>query len=99
MSARALAPILVALAAAGAQSAPASADATFTAGAAVESFAPPAAGQLATDPADCLTALDTTFTGTRLFAFEEPYSDQQGSGHYDFGDPYVDCNHNGRWDG
>ncbi len=31
--------------------------------------------------------------------FEEPYLDAQGSGHYDLGDPFLDCNHNGRWDG
>ena len=60
------------------------------------------------DPADCVatarnvvpagTPLDS-FNGKRLFAFEEPYADQQGSGHYDLGDPYVDCNGDGRWDG
>ncbi len=61
------------------------------------SFTPPAAGKLADDPADCDPS--GTYDGPRDFAFEEPYSDQQGSGHYDLGDPYVDCNGNGRWDG
>ena len=63
------------------------------------SLAPPAF----TDPADCglsATQLATLgFTGRRLFAFEEPYQDRQGSGHYDLGDPYLDCNGDGRWDG
>ena len=52
------------------------------------------------DPAStCLPAGATLFTGRRLFAFEEPYTDQMGSGHYDAGDPYLDCNADGRWDG
>jgi hypothetical protein len=69
----------------------------FRAGAATVSFTPPAAGQLANDPADC--AAPPTYDGTRDFAFEEPYQDQQSSGHYDLGDPFMDCNGNGRWDG
>ena len=69
----------------------------FRAGAASVSFTPPAAGKLANDPADC--AAPPTYDGRRDFAFEEPYEDQQGSGHYDPGDPYMDCNGNGRWDG
>jgi hypothetical protein len=73
--------------------------ASFMAGAAVESYTPPAAGTLQSDPADCLTAADPGFTGKRYFAFEEPYVDQQGDGHYDPGDPFIDCNHDGRWDG
>ena len=50
-----------------------------------------------TDPAACLAP--PGYTGRRLFAFEEPYVDQKGSGHYDLGDPFVDCNQDGRWDG
>jgi hypothetical protein len=69
----------------------------FRAGAASVSFTPPLAGQLANDPADC--AAPPTYDGARQFAFEEPYDDQQSSGHYDPGDPYMDCNGNGRWDG
>src|SRR5207245_849110 len=49
------------------------------------------------DPASCVAP--PGFGGRRLFAFEEPYVDQQGSGHYDAGDPFVDCNQDGRWDG
>jgi hypothetical protein len=49
------------------------------------------------DPANCVAP--PGFTGRRLFAFEEPYQDQKGSGHYDLGDPFVDCNRDGRWDG
>jgi hypothetical protein len=71
----------------------------FSVGAAVTSFSPPAANALSSDPADCASAADAIFTGPRQFAFDEPYSDQQGSGHYDLGDPFLDCNHDGRWDG
>ena len=75
------------------------APAPFRAGAAVQSFTPPAAGAIQSDPADCVSAADSQFTGKRYFAFEEPYIDQQGTGHYDPGDPFIDCNHDGRWDG
>jgi hypothetical protein len=86
------------------------ASAPFTAGAAVVSFTPPcgpdgtpAVNNCALpppgfqDPANCVAP--PGFTGRRLFAFEEPYVDQQHSGHYDEGDPFVDCNGDGRWDG
>jgi hypothetical protein len=73
--------------------------ASFRAGAAVESYTPPSAGTLQSDPADCAAAADSAFTGKRYFAFEEPYIDQQGDGHWDPGDPFIDCNHDGRWDG
>jgi hypothetical protein len=39
------------------------------------------------------------FDGRRQFAFEEPYKDVQGLGHFDYPDPFCDANHNGRWDG
>ena len=80
---------------------PAHGPATFRAGAAVTDFTPPPAGALAHDPADCAagTPLESVFNGPRHFAFEEPYVDQQNSGHYDLGDPFLDCNANGRWDG
>jgi hypothetical protein len=73
--------------------------APFTVGAGVESFTPPGAGTLSSDPANCVPSAGGVFTGPRQFAFEEPYIDQQGSGHYDLGDPFLDCNHDGRWDG
>jgi len=51
------------------------------------------------------------FDGPRLWRFEEPYEDTDGSGDYNYplsdpgsggvptGEPYCDYNHNGRWDG
>jgi hypothetical protein len=39
------------------------------------------------------------FDGARQFAFEEPYTDVQGAGHFEYPDPFCDANHNGRWDG
>src|SRR5436190_5261182 len=71
--------------------------APFKVGAATVGFTPPRAGTLPGDPSDCDST--GTFDGPRHFAFEEPYKDQQSSGHYDSGDPFVDCNGNGRWDG
>src|SRR6516162_3077757 len=72
--------------------------ASFRVGAAVQSFAPPVRGKApGGDPADCDHT--GTFNGPRQFAFEEPYVDLQHDGHYDPGDPYKDCNGNGRWDG
>jgi len=85
----------------------------FSAGAAVASYTPycgpdgtPAANNCTpppngfVDPASgCLPVGPTAFTGRRLFAFEEPYTDQQATGHYDAGDPFLDCNADGRWDG
>jgi hypothetical protein len=73
--------------------------APFRAGAAFESYTPPTAGSRQSDPADCVGTLDGQFNGKRYFAFEEPYIDQMGDGHYDPGDPFIDCNHDGRWDG
>jgi len=86
------------------------AGAAFTAGAAVASITPPCGpdGSPAVnnctppprgfvDPANCLKP--PLFTGRRLFAFEEPYIDRKKTGHYDQGDPFVDCNADGRWDG
>jgi len=73
--------------------------APFRVGAAVQSFSPPAVGAIQSDPADCASAADAAFNGPRKFAFEEPYIDQQRDGHYDLGDPFLDCNHDGRWDG
>ncbi len=66
----------------------------FEAGAAVQNITPPAFGSVRDDPADCATE-----SGPRPFAFEEPYTDTAQSGRYELGDPFVDCNGNGRWDG
>ncbi len=79
--------------------------AAFRAGAAVADFSPPQA--TTSDAAEC----DPTHALSRSWAFDEPYQDTNGNGHYDgpgesepngtasSGEPYVDCNHNGRWDG
>lgn len=86
------------------------ASAHFAVGAAVVSYTPPC-GPDGTptannctppppgfrDPANCVAP--PMFTGRRLFAFEEPYIDRMGTGHYDQGDPFVDCNADGHWDG
>jgi hypothetical protein len=71
--------------------------ALFEAGAAIASITPPAHGSVASDPADC--DAPASYDGLRRFAFEEPYRDDQNLGHFAAGDPYIDCNGNGRWDG
>ncbi len=73
--------------------------ALFKAGAAVVSYTPPLFGKLAHDPANCGGSASSAYKGKRKFAFEEPYMDQKHTGHYDPGDPYLDCNNDGRWDG
>jgi hypothetical protein len=75
--------------------------ALFRAGAAVASITPPLAGRVTADPAECpsLVGDPEAYTGPRTFAFEEAYVDRAGSGNYRLGDPYLDCNGNGRWDG
>ena len=72
--------------------------AKFEVGAAVTSFSPPLAGHApGGDPADCAGA--AAFTGPRMFAYEDPYTDVTDVGHYVFGDPYDDCGGAGRWQG
>ncbi|MHB8439003.1 MAG: hypothetical protein ACYDD4_07555 [Acidimicrobiales bacterium] len=78
--------------------------ASFLVGAAVGDFTPPPFGTPIDgqpDAADCIagTPLESVFTGPRIFDFEEPYIDRQHLGHYTLGDPYVDCDHSGRWEG
>jgi hypothetical protein len=73
--------------------------ASFAAGAAVASITPPAFGTVRRDPADCAAPGAPAADGPRHFAFEEAYVDQAGVGNYQLGDPFVDCNGNGRWDG
>ena len=75
--------------------------AAFKAGAAAESITPPPFGAVPNDAADCAPpfASAVTFDGPRRFAFEEPYNDAAHAGTYQLGDPFVDCNGNGRWDG
>jgi hypothetical protein len=70
----------------------------FRVGAAVSDITPPLRGHApGGDRADCDHS--GAFTGPRTFAYEEPYTDAQHNGHYDPGDPFKDCNGNGRWDG
>jgi hypothetical protein len=72
--------------------------ARFEVGAAVADFSPPLRGNApGGDGADCASA--SSFGGARRFAFEEPYVDLKHDGHFDPGDPFADCNGNGRWDG
>jgi hypothetical protein len=73
------------------------AGAPFRAGAAVASITPPASGRAQGDGSQCAGA--AAFTGPRTFAFTEPYTDTNGNGHYDSGEPYLDCNMDLRWDG
>jgi hypothetical protein len=71
--------------------------ARFEVGAAVADFSPPPAGRAPGDGSSCLGA--AAFTGSRAFAFTEPYTDLQHAGQFSPGDPFLDCNANGRWDG
>ncbi len=76
------------------------AGAAFRVGAAVQSITPPRFGTPGLrDGSACQPSGFITFTGPRPFAFEEPYTDTNGNGHYDPGEPYADCNHDLRWDG
>jgi hypothetical protein len=84
---------------------PAGADAAgapYEVGAARLDITPPPAGDAGARPAafaTCPPAMD----GPRLWAFDEPYIDADGSGDFNYPDgepePYCDANHNGRWDG
>jgi hypothetical protein len=72
--------------------------ARFRVGAATQSFSPPLQGRApGRDLANC--AHSAAYSGSRRFAFEEPYVDVNHNGEFDAGEPYVDCNHNARWDG
>ena len=73
--------------------------ASFQVGAATADFTPPAYGTLKSDRSDCDPSGRAVYDGPHPFAFMEPYVDAQKTGHYDPGDPYLDCNANGRWDG
>ncbi len=69
----------------------------FSVGAGVADITPPRAGTLAHDPAACSN--NPVYDGPHHFALEEPYADVTHAGTYEAGDPYFDCNGNGRWDG
>ena len=79
---------------------------TFEVGAAKADTTPPAysSSQDAAEFPGCDTS---TYDGPRQFAFEEPYTDTDGSGTFSYpqsqgglqAEPYCDANGNGRWDG
>jgi hypothetical protein len=73
------------------------APATFAIGAATADITPPAVGAVP-DPS-VFAGCDPKYNGPRTFAFEEPYIDSAGAGHYVSGDDYCDANGNGRYDG
>ncbi|MBV9214443.1 MAG: hypothetical protein JOZ25_12455, partial [Actinobacteria bacterium] len=91
-------------------------NATWLIGAAKADITPPAfdATQDLKDFPEVDTSRQTTcprsvYNGKRLWRFEEPYIDANGSGHFEYPDPngnpgkpgdqFCDYNHNGRWDG
>jgi hypothetical protein len=74
----------------------------YEVGAARVDITPPPIGQTAATPpafAKCPAGMD----GPRMWAFDEPYVDVDGSGDFNYpngaAEPYCDANHNGRWDG
>lgn len=77
--------------------------AQFSVGAAVTDFTPaPASSDAGVE--DCRPLLDSPpvgrlFDGSRPFAFIDPYVDLRGVGHYELGDPYLDCQGAVRWSG
>jgi hypothetical protein len=80
--------------------------ALFWVGAAAVEVTPPLFDQ-GENPAACAGA--SNFTGRHLFSLEEPYTDTNGNGRYDEGEPFLDCPTpradgstsppDGRWDG
>jgi uncharacterized repeat protein (TIGR01451 family) len=55
------------------------------------------------DPLRATTCSRSIYNGPRLWRFEEPYEDTDGSGDYNYpgdqAEPYCDYNHNNRWEG
>ena len=93
---------------------PGSKPAQFQVGAASVSFTPPLHGQVPNDPADCAAPptyngprkwafmepyADTTHTDPPDPLNPGPPQTIPQNGHYDYGEQYMDCNGNGRWDG
>ena len=78
----------------------------FSVGAAAVDVTPPL-DAAAPNPAACAGA--EAYTGPHLLSLEEPYTDANGNGHYDPGEPFLDCPvptvgggvlpPDGRWDG
>ena len=86
----------------------------FSVGAATADFTPPAHGALPNDASDCdpsgtfdgprAFAFMEPYKDTGGAPVPDPTNPSVPSpphpqGHYTQGDPYLDCNHNGRWDG
>jgi hypothetical protein len=59
------------------------------------------------DPPRGMNCPRSLYSGPRLWRFEEPYQDTDGSGDFNYPDqagaptaePFCDYNHNGRWEG
>src|SRR5256884_8524996 len=55
------------------------------------------------DTARGITCPRAVYNGPRLWRFEEPYQDTDGSGDFNYpggtAEPFCDYNHNGRWEG
>lgn len=71
---------------------------SLSAGAAVVDITPPPF-DAAADAKAFPTCPAAAFPGKRLFALQEPYVDVDGSGSFDYPEPFCDANTNGRYDG
>jgi hypothetical protein len=90
---------LAALAPAGAaRSAPVNPVARSSVGVAVVDTTPPAFDPVK-DAAAFPTCPAAVFTGPRVFALQEPYVDVNGSGYFNYPEPFCDANANTRYDG
>ncbi|MEA2168150.1 MAG: hypothetical protein QOF76_1450 [Solirubrobacteraceae bacterium] len=69
----------------------------FGAGAAVSDVTPPLAGPT-TDPPAFATCPALVYSGKRVWAFDEPYTDLNANDSHDDGEPYCDANLNARYD-
>jgi len=58
---------------------------------------PPLLGK-APEP-DAFGVCGPQYDGARMFALEEPYTDQSGDKRFNYPEPYCDANANGRYDG
>lgn len=70
----------------------------FRAGAAVVDITPPPF-DAAADAAAFPTCPAAVFSGPRHFALQEPYTDVDGSGAFNYPEPFCDANLNGTYDG
>ena len=75
----------------------------FSVGAAKVEITPPPIADATAAPA-AFASCPAIYDGPREWAFEEPYTDLDGSGSFNYtadavAEPYCDANSNGRWDG